>query len=273
MDKIKTIIEKFQIAPGKDVDLKKFKPHVTPGIAQAEAELEMPVLIEKLDKLQQRLYAESKQSLLVVIQAMDTGGKDGLIRHVFGPLNVQGVRVTSFKVPSKEELSHDYLWRYHKEVPPFGMIGIFNRSHYESLLVERVHKLAPKEALKRRYDEINAFERYLTASNVKILKFYLHISKEEQKKRLEERLKDPDKNWKFSAADIAERKLWPDYQEAFEKLLSRCSTKEAPWYVIPSDHKWYRSWLVATITGLTMHNMDCKFPKAEEGIDKIKMPD
>ena len=273
MDNIKAVIEKFRIAPGTNVDLQKFKPHATPGISQAEAELEMPPLIARLDKLQQKLYAEGKQSLLVVIQAMDTGGKDGLIRRVFGLLNAQGVRVASFKVPSKEELSHDYLWRYHKEVPSFGMIGVFNRSHYESVLVERVHNLAPKEALKRRYDEINAFEKYLSDSNVRVLKFFLHISKDEQKRRLEERLKNPAKNWKFSEADIAERKFWLDYQKAFEKLLSQCSTKTAPWYVIPSNNKWYRSWLAGVITERVLLEMNCKFPKAAPGIEKIKVPD
>jgi len=273
MDDISKLIKRFRVAPGSAVNLAKFSTDATPGVTQAEAEAEMPGLIRKMDKLQQRLYAEGKKALLVVIQAMDTGGKDGLIRHVFGLLNAQGVRVSSFKVPTKLELSHDYLWRYHMEVPPFGMIGVFNRSHYESLLVERVRKLAPKEALKRRYDEINTFEQYLTDSNTTILKFFLHISKAEQKRRIEERLRDPDKNWKFSPADIAERELWDDYQDAFEKVLARCSTHAAPWHIIPSDHKWYRTWLAANITLQVMRGMNCKFPPAFPGIESVTVPD
>jgi len=273
MDNISKIISQFKVAPGSAVNLGKFPTDATPGVTQAEAEAEMPLLIRKMDKLQQRLYAEGKKALLVVIQAMDTGGKDGLIRHVFGLLNAQGVRVSSFKVPTKLELSHDYLWRYHLEVPPFGMIGVFNRSHYESLLVERVRKLAPKEALKRRYDEVNTFEQYLTDSNTTVLKFFLHISKAEQKRRIEERLRDPDKNWKFSPSDIAERELWDDYQDAFEKVLSRCSTRAAPWHIIPSDHKWYRTWLAANITLQTMRGMNCKFPPAFPGIENVTVPD
>lgn len=273
MDDIKTVIDKFTVKPGKTVDLKKYRTDATTGATQERAEAEMPGLLKTMDKLQQRLYAEGKKALLVVVQAMDTGGKDGLIRHVFGTLNAQGVRVSSFKVPTKEELSHDYLWRHHKEVPPAGMIGVFNRSHYESLLVERVRKLAPKDALKRRYGEINAFEQFLTDSGVTILKFFLHISKAEQKRRIEERLRDPDKNWKFSPADIAERELWDDYQDAFERVLTRCSTPAAPWHVIPSDHKWYRSWLAAHITARAMRGMGCKFPDAVPDIGKITIPD
>src|ERR1700683_361312 len=205
---------------------------------EAAAEIEKNLKkLKKLSELQNLLYAESKHALLIVFQAMDAGGKDGAIAHVFSGVNPQGCDVTSFKTPSTLEKSHDFLWRIHAAVPRRGMIGIFNRSHYESVLVERVKNLVPEKVWSKRYDSINDFDKMLAQEGVVILKFFLHISKDEQKRRLKDRLTDPDKNWKFSANDLAERKFWDDYQSAFEDLLGRCSTKHAPWVIVPSDRK------------------------------------
>jgi PPK2 family polyphosphate:nucleotide phosphotransferase len=221
----------------------------------------------KLSELQQVLYAEGKRSVLVVLQAMDTGGKDGTIRHVFTGVNPAGCSVVSFKAPSAEELAHDYLWRIHRATPARGMITIFNRSHYESVLIERVHKLVPDEVWKRRYDHINAFEKLLTDEGTTILKFFLHISKEEQLKRLRARLEDPEKNWKFNEGDLAERKLWDKYQAAYEDALTKCSTDYAPWHVIPADHKWYRNWAIGDTIVRTMERMKLKYPTKIAGGD------
>ena len=196
-------------------------------------------LLKRLDDLQYLFYAVKKRALLIVLQGIDTGGKDGTIRHVMSGVSPQGCRVTSFKSPTPEELAHDFLWRIHAAVPEKGDFGIFNRSHYEDVLVVRVHKLVPKKVWKARYDEINAFEKLLVENRVHIVKFFLHISKDEQKKRLEARITDPQKSWKISAADFAERKYWDDYVSAYEEALSRCSTESAPWFVIPANHKWF----------------------------------
>jgi len=225
-------------------------------IAEAETAEDITAIAE----LQNRLYAESKQSLLIVLQATDTGGKDSTIRKVLGPINPQGVRVTSFKAPSSIELAHDFLWRIHQAVPAKGMIGVFNRSHYEDVLIVRVHDLVPKETVERRYDQINDFERHLAENNVTLLKFFLHISKDEQKERLQARLDDPNKHWKFNPADLEEREKWDDYEEAFEIALSRCSTKQAPWFIIPADRKWYRNAVIARIIRRTLEDMDPHYP-------------
>jgi PPK2 family polyphosphate:nucleotide phosphotransferase len=238
---------------------------------KADALKEIEKNLERLRKLQELLYAESKHALLIVFQAMDAGGKDGSIAHIFSGVNPQGCSVTSFKGPSTLEKSHDYLWRIHRAVPPRGMIGIFNRSHYESVLIERVKNLVPEKVWSKRYDSINNFERMLADEGTIILKFFLHISKEEQKERFEARLTDPDKNWKFSPSDIAERKFWKDYQEAFEDLLSRCSTKYAPWVVVPSDRKWFRNWVLADVIVRTLEKLDMQYPKPAPGLDKIKV--
>jgi PPK2 family polyphosphate:nucleotide phosphotransferase len=200
---------------------------------------------------------------------MDAGGKDGTIRHVMSGLNPQGCHVTSFKVPTEEELAHDYLWRVHRAVPAKGEIGIFNRSHYGDVLVVRVHNLVPRRVWSERYEQINGFEKILADNDVTIVKFFLHISKEEQKKRLQERLDDPAKHWKVSEADFEERRFWPDYIKAYEDALSKCSTPWAPWYVIPADHKWFRNLAVADILVSTLEDMDMRFPKSKLDLSRF----
>jgi PPK2 family polyphosphate:nucleotide phosphotransferase len=252
------------------VRLSDLDPRAAPGVRSREAaERQMPKLIGDLSEQQGVLYAEGRRAVLVVLQAMDTGGKDGTIRHVFGPLNPQGVRVTSFKVPTPDELAHDYLWRVHCAAPRRGMIGIFNRSHYEDVLVPRVHKLAPRNEIERRYDQINAFEKHLVENGTTILKFFLNISKAEQKERLEARLKRPEKHWKFSRGDLAERAHWDRYRAAYRAAMERCSTDWAPWHVIPADRKWYRNYAVARIVLATLRGMTLRYPEAEPGLDTI----
>jgi len=216
------------------------------------------------------LYAESKRSVLVVLQGIDAAGKDGTIRHVMSGLNPQGVTVTPFKVPEGAEKRHDYLWRVHNAVPEWGMMGIFNRSHYEDVLVVRVHDLVPKSVWSKRYDQINNFERMLSENHVRIVKFLLYISKEEQARRFRQRLDDKTKRWKFSPADIKEREYWDSYIEAYDEMLTKCSTDRAPWYVIPSNHKWFRNLAVAEILVKVMQDMKLKYPKAAQGLDSIE---
>ena len=244
-------VTKVRIAPGAKVDLKRFDPADVGGLrAGAESGALMRKDIEALSALQERLFAARTHSILIVLQGIDTAGKDGTIRHVFTGVNPQGCRVVAFREPTPEEGAHDYLWRVHRETPAAGEIVIFNRSHYESVLVERVHRIVKKEVWKRRYAEINAFEDMLARSGTILLKFFLHLSKSEQKRRLKARLADPDKRWKASPGDWKERRLWKEYRQAFEEMLSRTSTRRAPWFVIPSDVKWYRNLLVAkTIVG------------------------
>jgi PPK2 family polyphosphate:nucleotide phosphotransferase len=226
---------------------------------------------EKLFDLQDVLYADGSQALLVVFQALDAGGKDGCIRNVFSGLNPQGVRVASFKAPTPEELAHDFLWRVHKEVPRKGMIGVFNRSHYEDVLIVRVKNLVPKEVWSKRYDLINAFEEGLSAAGTKIIKIYLHIDKKEQKKRLQGRLDAPEKNWKFNPGDLPERENWNAYMKAFSEVFARCSNKAAPWYVIPANNKWYRDTIVAQILLETLQSMKLKYPKPDYDPKTIKI--
>jgi PPK2 family polyphosphate:nucleotide phosphotransferase len=217
--------------------------------------------IVAIDRLQDRLYGEGRRALLVILQGTDTSGKDGTIRGVFNATGPLGVSVTAFKKPSEEELAHDFLWRVHMAAPRRGTIGIFNRSHYEDVLVGRVRNLAPKEAIEQRYDQINAFERILAENGTVILKFMLHISKKEQGERLQERLDEKDKNWKFNASDLDDRKLWGDFQKAYETALARCSTDIAPWHVVPADRKWARNCIVASIVRDTLEAMDPQYPK------------
>jgi PPK2 family polyphosphate:nucleotide phosphotransferase len=219
------------------------------------------------------LYAENQRSLLIVLQAMDTGGKDGTIKNVFSGVNPQGCQVWSFKKPSAEETSHDFLWRYHYRAPQRGMITIFNRSHYEDVLIVRVHNLVSEDVWRKRYHTINEFEQMLTFNNITVVKFYLHISKDEQKRRLESRLENPDKRWKFSSSDIQERRLWADYQLAFEEAINNCSTDYAPWYVVPANNKWYRNLVIARTLADTLEAMNPKYPPAEEGLEKIVISD
>lgn len=255
---------------GKGFRLKDVDPgEKTAFPDRLNAETEMAADIARIDALQDVLWAQGKQALLVVFQAMDAGGKDGTMRKVFGPVDPLGIVATSFKKPSDRELGQDYLWRVHRVVPPKGMIGLFNRSHYEDVLVVRVHELAPREKVEQRYDQINAFEKHLAENGVTILKFFLHISKDEQKERLQERINNPTKRWKFNAGDLAERKLWKPYMAAYELALRRCSTPWAPWYVIPADRNWYRNALVARIVRVTLEEMDLKYPPAPKGIEKL----
>jgi PPK2 family polyphosphate:nucleotide phosphotransferase len=256
-------IRKLMVAPDKKIKLTQFDPADTLGHDDDhKTQDKLQKTIKRLDELQDLLYAEKKRALLIVLQGMDASGKDGTIRHVMSGVSPQGCTVTSFKVPNSEELAHDFLWRIHKAIPAKGMIGIFNRSHYEDVLVVRVHKLVPKVVWKARYAEINRFERNLEENDVKILKFFLHISREEQERRFQERLHDPRKKWKFSKADLKERKHWDDYVTAYEAALSRCSTEYAPWFIIPSDHKWLRNFAISRIIVETLEEFDMHFPKS-----------
>jgi PPK2 family polyphosphate:nucleotide phosphotransferase len=253
--------------------LKHHDPAATLGLSKSRAERAMPGHVEKLAKLHDLLYAEHKHALLIVLQGMDAAGKDGTIRHVMSGVNPQGCTVTSFKQPTPKELDHDFLWRIHAAVPEIGTIGIFNRSHYEDVLIARVHKLVPKSVWRDRYSQINDFEALLNASGVRILKFFLHMSSAEQEQRFQRRLEDPTRNWKASPADFKERKFWDDYQAAYEDAVARCSKPHAPWYVIPSDNKWFRNFAVSemiieTLAGLKMrypHKLPDLKPDAESG--------
>jgi PPK2 family polyphosphate:nucleotide phosphotransferase len=264
--------KRFRVKPNARVRLEDFDPNDTAGFEKGnKTDAHLEKNIARMDELQYRLYAESRRALLIVLQGMDASGKDGTVRHVMSGLNPQGCCVTSFKVPSAEEAKHDFLWRIHQAVPAHGDIGIFNRSHYEDVLVVRVHKLVPKAVWSARYDEINTFEKLLGENGVTILKFFLHISKQEQKERLEERLKDPNRNWKIGPADLKERERWGDYVKAYEAALSRCSTPAAPWFVIPSNKKWFRNLAVSQIIVETLERMNPKFPKAAFDISKLKV--
>jgi len=229
-----------------------------------QAEREFKELREELIEWQVRLYAEGRQSLLVVLQAMDAGGKDGTIRNITKGLNPQGVRVASFKKPSTEELSHDFLWRIHRRTPAKGMIGIFNRSHYEDVLVVRVHDYVPDTVWQPRFELINQFENNLVAAGTTIVKLFLHISKQEQKERFQDRLDEPDKHWKFDRDDLNKRQLWDDYQLAFQDMLNNCSTESAPWYAIPGDQKWYRNLAIMRILVDTLRRMNPEYPESED---------
>ena len=266
-----SFVDRFRVEPGQRVDLDEvdadFKPK---SIDRDEAEDRFEELTDELRDLQHLMYAEDRRSLLVVLQGRDAAGKDGTIRHVFGPMNPQGTRVTSFKVPSKEELAHDFLWRCHKAVPKRGTVGIFNRSHYEDVLVVRVHDLVQKEVWSKRYDHINAFEALLADKGTTILKFYLHIDRDEQLERFKKRIDNPKKNWKISDADYTERPHWDAYTEAFEDALSKCSTEHAPWFVIPANRKWARNLVIAEIVAETMRGLDMKFPEPEVDMDEIR---
>lgn len=260
------------IKPGTKVSLKKYDPDDTgPYASGEEAKEALQKQLDALSRLQNLLYAESRRALLIVLQGIDTSGKDGTIRHVMSGLSPQGVQVKSFKAPTEEELAHDFLWRVHKEVPRHGFIGIFNRSHYEDVLVVRVHELVPRKVWKTRYDQINQFEKLLVKNNVVILKFFLHISKGEQKLRLEQRLADPTRYWKFSTQDLTERKFWPAYRKAYEEALTRCSTKWAPWHLVPANQKWYRNLVVAKSIVETLGDLDMHYPPPCVDLSKVKL--
>lgn len=236
----------WKVAAGSKVKLKDYDPAYSGKYGdRASAELELQALSNELAELQELLTAAQHHSLLVMLQGMDTSGKDGTIRHVLSHVNPQGCDVYSFKVPTQEELEHDFLWRVHKVTPGKGTMGVFNRSHYEDVLVTRVHKLVPEKVWSRRYEEINNFERLLADNGMIVLKFYLHIGYDEQEQRLLAREQDKDKAWKIAAEDWEDRKYWKDFEQAYEDALSRCSTEKAPWYIVPANHKWYRNLAVA----------------------------
>jgi PPK2 family polyphosphate:nucleotide phosphotransferase len=265
---------RYRVEPGKRVSLAEIDPDQSEHYRKKkDVAKELEAQRRRIRDLQERLYAENERGLLIVLQAMDTGGKDGTIKHVFEGVNPQGCRVSSFKAPSAEEANHDFLWRYHKSVPAKGRIGIFNRSHYEDVLIVRVKGLVPEKVWRPRYEIINDFERTLTAGGITVLKFFLHISKDEQRKRLQARLDDPDKRWKFSSSDIKERAFWDAYQAAFEDALNHCSTAHAPWYVVPANKKWYRNLVVARTIADTLEAMYPQYPPAEKGLEKITIPD
>jgi PPK2 family polyphosphate:nucleotide phosphotransferase len=266
------IHNRLLVAPGKKTKLSDIDPDDTLGLKNDEKSQKMlQKLIARLDELQYLLYASKKYSLLIVLQGIDGAGKDGTIRHVMSGVNPQGCRVTSFKAPSAEEAAHDFLWRIHNAIPDRGEIGIFNRSHYEDVLVVRVHKLVPESIWSRRYKEINRFERILAENNVKILKFYLHISKEEQKKRFQQRLEDRTKWWKLSPTDFQERRYWNDYMDAYEDVLRYCSTPWAPWYIIPANKNWFRNLAVSHIIVKTLEDLNMKFPKPSFNVSRFTL--
>jgi PPK2 family polyphosphate:nucleotide phosphotransferase len=262
----------YLIQPGSRCDLSEMPTDARDlEITKKDARKETHKQTKRLDELQEVLYAESKHAVLIVLQAIDAGGKDSTIRKVFGRMNPQGVRVSSFKVPTPLERSHDYLWRYHIATPPKGHIGIFNRSHYESVLVERVKEIVPEAVWSKRYEQINQWEQMLASEGTLILKFYLHVSLEEQAERLRDRLVRPDKWWKFNPDDLAERERWKLYREAFDDVLTHCSTEHAPWYSIPADQKWYRNLVISEIVLKAITQLDSQYPEPEEGLEgKIK---
>jgi PPK2 family polyphosphate:nucleotide phosphotransferase len=248
------MMKRYLVKPGDKVDKKESKD-------------ELLKINARLEELQEMLYAEHKHKILVVLQAMDSGGKDGTIRHVFNGVNPQGVKVASFKVPTKEELDHDYLWRVHKHTPGKGEIVIFNRSHYEDVLVVRVHDLVPKSVWRRRFKHIRDFERILADEGTTILKLFLHIDLDEQKERFQARLDTPHKRWKFRLGDLEERKLWDNYQNAYEEAISKTSTEWAPWYIIPANRKWYRNLVISRIIVETLESLNMSYPKSEEDLE------
>jgi PPK2 family polyphosphate:nucleotide phosphotransferase len=264
-------LQQFKVPPHTRVKLKDIDPAFKDDYeSHKTADKEVAKLQKRLQELQLLLYAQRRHSLLICLQAVDTGGKDGTISHVLGAMNPQGCRVVAFRQPSAEELAHDFLWRAHQAVPARGEVVIFNRSYYEDVLIVRVHNLVPEDVWSRRYDLINAFEKDLIDNDTHILKFYLHISKEEQLKRFADRLDDPSKQWKISEADYKERRFWDDYVSAFEDALSRCSTEHAPWFIIPANHKWFRNLAVARIVVEHLEALNMKYPKPTVDIEHIR---
>lgn len=259
--------------PLSKVNLKDFDANDKGDMQRDAAEAAVDELRDELSVLQEKLYASGEKSLLIVFQAMDAGGKDSTIKKVLSGINPQGVHVTSFKAPSSEELAHDFLWRIHPHVPTKGYISVFNRSHYEDVLVVRVDKLAPESMWRECYDHINNFERLLYDSGTRILKFYLHIDKDEQKERFQDRLDKPDKHWKFDAADMRKREQWEEYMNAYEDVLSKCNTEYAPWHIVPANRKWYRNYVVMKAIVETMRSMDLHYPESQAGLDKVVIPD
>jgi PPK2 family polyphosphate:nucleotide phosphotransferase len=264
-------MDKYRVKPGHKIKLGDYDPEDRSQFSggKKDAQARLAELYQKLGELQEVLYAGHQHKVLIVLQALDTGGKDGTIRAVFSGINPQGVRVASFKVPTPEELDHDYLWRVHAQVPGKGEVVIFNRSHYEDVLVVRVHQVVPEAVWRKRYAHIRAFEQMLADEGTTILKFFLNISRDEQKKRLQERLDDPKKRWKFNPGDLKERALWDDYASAYQDAINETSTKWAPWYVIPADHNWYRNLAVASVIVQALESLHLQYPEPAEALDKI----
>jgi len=269
-------IKKFLAKPGEKVDLSKIDPasiSFQNGQSRKDVKIRLKELNKELSELQQTIWAQAEHRVLVVLQAMDAGGKDGSIKKVFTGLNPAGVRVESFKKPSRHELEHDYLWRVHNKSPRNGEITVFNRSHYEDVLVVRVLDLVKKSVWSKRYQQIIDFERLLNSENTTVIKLFLHISKDEQKARLQDRLDVPEKNWKFKSRDLEHRAIWDEYQNAFEDAISHTSTEFAPWYIIPANRKWYRDLVISEIMVQTLKSLKPEYPVAEEDTSKIIIPD
>jgi PPK2 family polyphosphate:nucleotide phosphotransferase len=263
--------KRFIVQPGSEVKLRKIDPgYIDPDVTERDALKETKKLCKRLRKLQASLHSEKKQSVLIVLQALDTGGKDGVINRVLGAMNPLSCRVASFKKPGPEAAAHNYLWRVSIFVPEKGEVVIFNRSHYEDVLVVKVHDLVPKDHLDKRYHQLNSFEHFLTDTDTHVLKFFLHISKEEQLRRFKRRLDDPKRQWKISDADYKERKFWDAYTEAYEEALSRCSTERAPWFIIPSDCKWFRNLAVARIVVRYLEGLDLQLPAPTVDLETIR---
>ncbi|CAM5431407.1 PPK2 family polyphosphate kinase [Streptomyces avidinii] len=271
--------ELLRVTPGDRPDLSRLDPSATPGGpggpgGKAAGLAATALLAQPLASLQERLYAAStagdRRRVLLVLQGMDTSGKGGTLKHVIGMFNPSGCRIKAFKSPTAEELSHPFLWRIKQELPLPGEIGIFDRSHYEDVLIARVRELVPRNRVRARYAQINRFEKALADDGVTVVKVFLHIGHEEQRRRLLERLDDPDKHWKFNVGDIEERTMWPAYQEAYEVALERCSTEAAPWYVVPADRKWYRNWAISTLLREHLEDLDPRYPKGEFDIEECR---
>jgi PPK2 family polyphosphate:nucleotide phosphotransferase len=264
--------QRYRVPPEGGLSLANLDPSDTAGVAKEEAGHQLDDALARLTDLQDRFWAEAKRALLVVLQGIDTAGKDGTIRRVVGAFNPQGVSVSTFKVPTPFELAHDYLWRVHQRTPGKGEIGVFNRSHYEDVLVVRVHRLAPESVWSRRYDHINAWERMLTDEGTTVVKFLLIIDRDEQRRRLQARLDDPTKRWKFSLGDLDERARWDDYTAAFDACLARTSTEWAPWYLIPANHKWFRDLAVAEILSDVLEELHPHYPQPKEDLSQVVVP-
>ncbi len=269
----KSLTATLRLPPGP-VDLSDHDPGATPGFAgdKSDGKEALGDLEDPLSDLQERLFAEGmsggRRSVLLVLQGMDTSGKGGVMRHAAGLVDPQGLRIKAFKAPTEEERGHDFLWRITKELPRAGRIGIFDRSHYEDVLIARVHADVPLEQIEKRYDAINAFEKRLVDEGTVVVKCMLHISPDKQLERLLQRLDKPEKHWKYNTGDVDERALWPSYQEAYELMLERCNTEAAPWLIVPADRKWYRNWAVATVLHETLEAMDVSWPDADFDVDQ-----
>jgi len=253
------------------ISLQDFDPDYHEGLDKDKAREKAFHFAERIGQLQELLHADASKALIILLQGMDTSGKDGASRHVLQEVNPAGVETTNFKAPSRAELAHDFLWRVHQAVPRYGNIGVFNRSHYEDVLIVRVLRLQPPSVWRARYEQINAFEKHLAANRVVLLKFFLHISREEQAERLRARLEDPQKNWKFQMDDLEMRKHWGKFQKAYEDALNRCSTPHSPWHIVPANRKWYRDYLISKVVMKTMEQMDLRFPRPRLDLSKVRI--